>query len=244
MTSTKKRAIAVVSAVAVVLAAAVFVVVLWPDSHKATPPHVAVLAQPEPIVSTPTPSPTVPKPAPIAHVPAAAPTAFHMIGKGFRIDAGVCGMAYVRPLDPPGDQLHTVCWVQQDFGVAPGSPSAGTTYVLGHAWAQQQLVLNPMSEFATAHVSATPHPVNGGVVVYDVAAMKGYRVELDTPAGNLVYRVTSSFLVAKNDAGLVQSVMDQSIRNRLVIITCAVKDGVDLDQNVIAYATLVRAVRG
>ena len=52
----------------------------------------------------------------------------------YRIRAHVCGMEYVRPLDPPGEQHHTVCWVQHDFGFAPGSRGKGTTYVLGHSW--------------------------------------------------------------------------------------------------------------
>ena len=30
----------------------------------------------------------------------------------------------VRPLDPPGEQHHTVCWVDDGFGVRPGSHTA------------------------------------------------------------------------------------------------------------------------
>ena len=64
-------------------------------------------------------------------------------------------MAYVRPLDPPGEQHHTVCWVQHDFGFAPGSKGRGTTYVLGHSWAEDPLeVLNKVSETGDARGAA------------------------------------------------------------------------------------------
>ena len=56
---------------------------------------------------------------------AAAPTHFQIAGAGFTIDANSCKMPNVRPLDPPGDQYHTVCWVYEGFGVAPGSTSGG-----------------------------------------------------------------------------------------------------------------------
>jgi hypothetical protein len=237
-----RRRIVIGAAAVAVVAAAVTAVVAWPHAHHRSAPAVVALPQPpEPVaVVTPTPTPTPTKPA-IEHVAAAAPTGFRISGPAFTVDAHVCGMRYVRPLDPPGDQLHTVCWVEEGFGVAPGSPSAGTTYVLGHAWAEQKLVLNPLSEFATANASATPSMLPPGVPVFEVKALNGYGVELDTPQGRLAYRVTDAFLVSKEQAGSVQSVMAANTPNRVVIITCAVKNGVDLDQNVIAYATLVGA---
>ena len=65
-------------------------------------------------------------------------------------------MANERPLDPPGEQHHTVCWVRNEFGVAPGSDSA-TTYVLGHSWGQDtQEVLNRLSAPATQQILHTP----------------------------------------------------------------------------------------
>ena len=240
MQRTRKRTIAAISGVVTVVAAVVATVLLWPQPHKAAP-TVAVLPQPvpAPVIETPV---AQDKPA-LAHVTASAPIAFRLSGPAFTIDAKVCGMPYVRPLDPPGDQVHTVCWVDHDFGVAPGSPSTGTTYVLGHAWAEAKLVLNPLSEFATAHASARPRTLANGVAVFDFPAIKGYRLRLDTARGHLTYSVSAGFLVAKSEAGNVASVMAQTIRNRVVIITCAVKNGVDLDQNVIVYANLVGAAR-
>lgn len=239
MQRNRRRIVTAVAGVAVVAATAVTAVLVWPHPHHRSAPAVVALPQlPEPVaVVTPTPTP---KPA-IEPVAAAAPTGFRISGPAFTVDAHVCGMRYVRPLDPPGDQLHTVCWVEEGFGVAPGSPAGGTTYVLGHAWAQQKLVLNPLSEFATANVSATPSTVPPGVPVFEVKALNGYGVWLDTPHGRLAYRVTDAFLVSKAQAGSVQSLMAADTPNRVVIITCAVKNGADLDQNVIAYATLVGA---
>jgi len=110
-----------------------------PRTHRPAPP-------PSP---TPTPTPTPTRTAtPHQFVAPAAPTSFEIAGKAFRIKAHVCKMAYVRPLDPPGDQRHTVCWVKSQFGVAPGSRSGGTSYILGRAWARHAPVADIMSELA------------------------------------------------------------------------------------------------
>ena len=58
------------------------------------------------------------------------PSGFLLWRRAFDIKANVCQMKYVRPLNPPGDQIHTVCWVRKGFGVAPGSDSGGTSYIL------------------------------------------------------------------------------------------------------------------
>lgn len=147
-------------------------------------------------------------------------------------------MDYVRPLDPPGDQRHTVCWVRQDFGVAPGSNAAGTTYVLGHAWAEAPLVLNRLSETAMRQAThVRPVRVNG-ISVRPVTVLDGYRLTLWTRTGRLIYRVYGAFAVPKQQAGQVRQVMDQSIPDRVVLITCGELNGVDYDDNVIVYARL------
>lgn len=171
-------------------------------------------------------------------VRAAAPTRFTISGRAFTVNADVCGMDPVFPLDPPGDQLHTVCWVSHGFGVAPGSRTNGSTYVLGHSWAAQQLVLNPLSEFATAHQAKVRYQPNG-VAIYAVPVLKNYAVTLTTANGTLGYKVNKAYLVGKLDARGVASLMNTKIPNRIVIITCAVAHGVDLPQNVIVYADLV-----
>ena len=174
---------------------------------------------------------------------AATPTRFVMQGPKFRIAAHVCSMPYVRPLDPPGEQHHTVCWVERDFGVAPANPSRGTSYVLGHAWAEDpHEVLNPMSELAMRQVDLARPSHENGVPIYPVTDLDGYTITLTTATGTLTYQVTRAFAVSKERAGDVKSVMADRTPNRLVLITCGVRDGVDVDVNVIAYATLVRAV--
>ena len=151
-------------------------------------------------------------------------------------------MPYVRPLDPPGDQRHTVCWVDHDFGVAPGSAAKGTTYVLGHAWAEAPLVLNPLSIFAMNHVNRAHPTVEAGVRTYPVAALDGYRITLRTGKGVLGYAIRRAFSVAKDQAGDLPTVMNTHVPGRVVLITCAVHNGVDVDENVIAYAYLISSV--
>ncbi|MCW2602088.1 MAG: putative secreted protein, partial [Pseudonocardiales bacterium] len=185
------------------------------------------------------PAPVVPPVPPVPHdaVAPAAPTGFRVAGAAFDIEATVCGMPFVRPLDPPGDQYHTVCWVRADFGVAPGSASGGTSYILGHSWAYAPLVLNQLSELATQEYPGAGPQSESGVPIYPVAGLNGYTITLTTPTGTLVYDITRSYLVAKSQAGNVQSLMANS-PDRVVIITCAVKDGVDLDYNVIVEAQI------
>lgn len=218
-------------------------VLLRPDGSA--PP---AAARPAPTVSTAAPTsvpvaaaatPVVRRPAvPHDRVAPAAPSTFRISGPAFDIRASVCAMPNVRPLDPPGDQVRTVCWVREGFGVAPGAPSTGTSYILGHAWSQAKLVFNPLSEFATAHTQGRA-VVESGVATYPVPALRGYTVRLTTPNGRLQYRVSRAYLVGKLDAGSVASLMAERTRNRIVLITCAVKDGVDLDQNLVVYASLV-----
>lgn len=191
---------------------------------------------PSPVVTTPA------APDPLRPVKPAVPNSFVMHGPAFTIRAHVCAMPYVRPLDPPGEQHHTVCWVQHPFGVRPGYPASGTSYVLGHAWAEDPLeVLNPMSERAMTQVNLNDPSQESGVPIFPVTNLNGYTVTLGTPTGTLVYRVTRAFAVDKNRAGDVPSVMADTTPNRVVIITCGVRDGVDVDVDIIAYATLVRA---
>lgn len=174
-------------------------------------------------------------------VAAAAPTAFRMKGAAFDIKAGVCQMENVRPLDPPGDQLHTVCWVRSGFGVAPGSASGGTSYILGHAWAQAKLVFNPLSELASKEIDEQHPHAGNGVTTYPVKRLDGYRITLGTSTGTLTYVVREAFAVGKAHAADVRSLMANS-PDRVVLITCAVAGGVDLDYNIVVYAYLLSSV--
>jgi hypothetical protein len=173
-------------------------------------------------------------------VAAAPPRRFSYRGKGYTIRASVCGMEYVRPLDPPGEQHHTVCWVQHDFGYAPGSNGRGTTYVLGHAWAQDaREVLNPVSEPAMRQVLAQ-HSTESrdGIATHPVTALDGDVITLRTPHGVLRYTVRDAYAVAKSQAGNVRSLMAENTRHRVVIITCGELHHVDYDYNIVVEAYL------
>ncbi len=199
-----------------------------------------------PTTVAPTPKRTVaPKPTiPHDFVAAAAPTSFRIKGPRFQIKAHVCGMDNVRPLDPPGEQHHTVCWVQEGFGVAPGSRTA-TTYVLGHSWGQDRLeVLNKISESATQEIlNVKPIDVSG-VATYPVHSLDGYVITLWTPTGTLHYTVNKAFGVSKTSAASVAPLMNEQTKRRLVIITCAELDGVDYEYNVIVEGRLTSAKAG
>ncbi|HET9257341.1 MAG TPA: sortase, partial [Pseudonocardiaceae bacterium] len=167
----------------------------------------------------------------------AAPTGFTMSGPAFGIKAGVCQMNYVRPLNPPGNQKNTVCWVRKGLGVAPGSDSGGTSYILGHAWAKTPLIFNPLSELAMQEFTGRNPEMQNGVPTFPLKALNGYTIVLRTPNGTLTYTVTRTFAVSKSQAGDVKSLMANT-PNRVVLITCGIKNGVDVSYNVIVDAYL------
>ena len=199
-----------------------------PSGREATGVPVAAQA--------PAPVPKPPAP-PREFVAPAAPTAFEMSGPAFDIKADVCQMENIRPLNPPGDQKRTVCWVREDFGVAPGSDSGGTSYILGHAWAKIPLIFNPLSELAMQEFTGQNPEMQSGVPTFPVQAINEYDIVLHTPNGILTYTVTRTFAVAKSQAGDVESLMANT-PNRVVLITCGVKDGDDVDYNVVVDAYL------
>jgi hypothetical protein len=244
----RRRVLYVVGVLAVALAATVLTVVATRGDESRpkpvaagprlaeldpTPPH------PSAIPSTPTPRPRVPH----EYVPAAVPTAFTLAGKHFRIHAQVCAMAPVFPLDPPGDQHNTVCWVTKGFGFEPGSRS-GTSYVLGHSWAPDPLeVLNKASTRATRDILRAKPELLDGERIYRAKSLVGSHITLRTPRGTLVYEVRLAFGTAKSDLGGIDRIMDQHIRRRVVLITCAELNGVDYDYNVVLDARLVSSKR-
>ena len=86
------------------------------------------------------------------------------------------------------------------------------------------------------------HPqVRQGVATFPVRHLNGYRITLRTPNGTLTYVVRQAFAVRKLQAANVPSLMADS-PNRVVLITCAVAGGVDLDYNVVVYAYLSSSV--
>ena len=219
-----------------------------PATRAAAPLPTAGSSSPSPAPSTPAPTPTRTRP-PVPHdaVAAAAPTSFVYSARSYRIRAHVCGMENVRPLDPPGEQHHTVCWVQHDFGYAPGSSSRGTTYVLGHSWGQDPLeVLNKISAAAMRQVlpevARNEARLIGGAATYPVTALNGDTITLRTRTGVLRYTVRDAYAVAKAAAANVPTLMNEHTRNRVVIITCGQLRHVDYDYNVIVEAFLTSSI--
>ncbi len=243
----RRRAIVIAAAAVIALAGAGTAYVLARPDEKASQaapvrPHVAATPTTTAPTATPTPTPSKPQ-TPHEVVAKAAPTYFKIAGPKFTIKAHVCGMEYVRPLDPPGEQHHTVCWVQHDFGVAPGSTS-GTTYILGHSWAPDPLeVFNRLSAPATREILKVKPTTLSGIPIYPVQSLNGYIITLWTPKGTLRYKVDSAYGVSKAQAGFVKPLMDETTPNRVVIITCAELDGTDYDYNVIVNAQLVSSAK-
>jgi hypothetical protein len=236
----------------VVVAALVVASVYWATrSTKHAPKAAAPPTTPAvTTMASPTPSPTPhivakPKPAiPHQFVAATAPNWFTFKGPAFTISATVCGMEYIRPLDPPGEQHHTVCWVQHDFGYAPGSKGRGTTYVLGHAWGQDSLeVLNKISETVTRNVlpeySKGAPAKEDGIPIYPSKKLDGYVLSLRTSTGLLRYKVRDAYAVSKEQAGNITHLVDQNVKNRVVLITCSELNHVDYDYNIVAEAYLM-----
>jgi hypothetical protein len=194
----------------------------------------------QPVAAPSTPlMPTTTTPPPHDVVAPSAPHAFTLTGPRFTINAHVCAMANIRPYDPPGDQHHTVCWVRSGFGVAPSSRQAATSYLFGHAWAQDgREVLNKASSLATREILQV-HPLTRyGVSVYPVHALDGYRLVLRGRTGTLTYRVRTVYGVRKMQLGFIKDWLDPSVPGRVVLTTCAERNGVDYDYNVVIEAYL------
>jgi hypothetical protein len=212
-------------------------------SAGAAPAVAAVAAVAAVVSKAAVPARAVARPVPHDRVAAAVPHAFSISGPAFSISAHVCSMDATLPLDPPGEQHHTVCWVNNRFGVAPGS-ATGTSFILGHAWAEDRReVLNALSSRATAQLlTVTPRMVDG-VRTYPVTALNGYVVTLRTSRGILRYRVRDAYGVNKYAAHNVRAMWSSTIANRLVIITCAERAGRDYEDNIVVEAYLISSQR-
>jgi hypothetical protein len=211
-----------------------------PRAEAAPPPTTSVALTPLPTTSAPAPA----RPAtPHDRVPRAVPTSFTLSGPRFTIRAHVCSMADIRPYDPPGEQHHTICWVRNGFGTKPGS-AAATSYLFGHSWAEDaQEVLNRASAPATRELLAA-HPVRlDGVPVRPVHVLDGYRLTLRTSAGTLTYTVRQVYGVRKLLLGGISSWEDEHVPNRVVLTTCAERNGVDYDYNIVIVAYLTSSRR-
>ena len=244
----RRRVLLAAGAAAVVGAGVLTAVLVGRGDHSpaaAAAPPTSTSAAPVP-VSTPPPTTATPRPTravPHDAVPAAAPTAFTLTGPRFTIKAHVCAMANVRPYDPPGDQRHTICWVRNGFGVKPASDAA-TSYLFGHSWSvDPQEVLNRASAVVTREFLHARASQLDGVPIYPANALDGYRIVLRTRTGVLTYDVRRVYAVRKALLGGIASWEDTTVRNRVVLTTCAELGGADYDYNVVIEAYLESSLR-
>ncbi|MDO4685654.1 MAG: sortase [Corynebacterium sp.] len=148
-------------------------------------------------------------------------------------------MPYVLPLDPAGPQDTMVRWVE-GWGQPPSKAHDGTVYILGHAWAQQKLVFNPISEQVSAAVRLDAAPeqvpaVSGGTVPrFSSDILNGSKLRVtDEHGASREWVVDNAWLVNKQDAIEDAELVNTTIPGRVILIACAVKDNQDLDYNVI-----------
>ena len=153
-------------------------------------------------------------------------------------------MPFALPLNPSGEQTSSVRWVA-GLGVSPNDAAWGTTYVLGHAWAQQRLVFNGFSELATNSIDwnapqAVPARSGGNVVRFNTGVLNGSRVTMVDGEGDArVWQIDNTFLIDKNQAIEDADLMNVNIKGRIVLIACAVAGGRDLNYNVVMMGHLV-----
>lgn len=201
--------------------------------------------EPAPPPPTSISTPAAPETPRVNASPAPAHTgSFHMDGPAPVRDATYAPMPYELPLNPAGPQETMVRWVD-GWGVAPSNATAGTLYVLGHAWGQQPLVFNPISEHVTAAVNLNEPPQqvpaeSGGTVVrYATAALNGSRIRMSDDAGYAWEWVAdNAYLVDKYDAIEVKELVNEHDPGRIVLIACSVSGSQDLGYNVVVTGRL------
>lgn len=103
---------------------------------------------------------------------------------------------------------------------APGNPSQGTSYILGH----------------TCHSVGCP-------AVFNKLQLLGIgeTFTVTTPNGVLTYKVTKTKTYPKQDLAYKSEVF-QNVQNRLVLMTCKLRsDGKSQTDNFVVFSTLVSA---
>lgn len=188
-----------------------------PSTAPSDVPDTAVT--PSPSVSSPTRS----APSTLVRVPSAPPARIDISAIGVHADVGSLAASYdsagVYGLYPPEatwDDLTRAYWWNERS--APGNPSSGTTFIIGH----------------TCHAQGCPAVFNR---LQDV--QKGTFVTVTTPNGALTYRIFRTQTYPKSAITNVDEVY-KNVPNRLVLVTCKLRsDGGVQTDNFVAWATLV-----
>lgn len=170
---------------------------------------------------------------------------FEMTGPAAVSNAIYGSMPYSLPLNPAGPQEYVVRWVE-GWGHPPEQAEAGTVYVLGHAWSQQPLVFNPISEVVTSSVDFTqlPEVINGtdGFPLdrYSTPVLNGSIITMSDGAGmEKQWQVTNAFLVDKDEAIVDPNVMASEVPGKITLIACSVEGTGDLNYLVIVEGFLI-----
>lgn len=189
---------------------------------------------------------STPTPTKVATPPPAALGSFTMDGPASVSGATYASMPYVLPLNPAGPQETMVRWVD-GWGVSPANAEKGTMYVLGHAWGQQKLVFNSISEMVTADVNLqqpaeqVPAESGGTVGRYTSHKLDGSRITMRDETGNeRQWVVDKAWLVDKYDAIEDIELVNEHDPGRIILIACSVSGSQDLGYNVIVSGRLAQ----
>lgn len=170
---------------------------------------------------------------------------FEMTGPAAITNTIYGSMPYALPLNPAGPQEYVVRWVE-GWGYSPDQAESGTVYVLGHAWSQQPLAFNPISEVVTSSVdfSQLPEVINGtdGFPVdrYSTTALNGSVITMSDGAGmEKQWEVTNAFLVDKDEAIVDPDVIASEDPGKITLIACSVEGTGDLNYLVIVEGYLI-----
>jgi LPXTG-site transpeptidase (sortase) family protein len=121
-----------------------------------------------------------------------------------------------EPVDPPHStaaEWNTAVWVKQS--AYPSAHSTGTSYIYGHACHYHQC---PFTQLKDARI--------------------GDLVQVTLPTGVLTYQIERTGLSPKTASALPAWSSDSTVRNRVVLITCAFEQGDASTNNIVVVANL------
>ncbi len=123
-----------------------------------------------------------------------------------------------EPVDPPhetAEQWNTAAWVEQS--TYPSTPDKGTSYVYGHACHYH---VCPFTDLKDARV--------------------GDRVHVTTAVRTSTYTIDRTGLSPKSAGSLPSWASDSTVRDRIVLVTCAYEQGDTSMSNIVVVARLNR----
>jgi len=121
-----------------------------------------------------------------------------------------------QPVDPPHStaaEWNTAVWVRQS--AYPSAHSTGTSYIYGHACHYHQC---PFTQLKDARL--------------------GDLVRVTLPTGVLTYQIERTGLSPKTASALPAWASDSTVRNRVVLVTCAFEQGDTSTNNIVVVANL------